>query len=483
MSDDRSLRESPALSTLYTGGAFLLVIGALATTFFASVCLPAFRVLRYVMLPVAALLVCFRLWLRGRNGLTLDAVLLWSFMAFYPLSILINGIQAPISDTLPLLLFPFYFMLVAYFLCCLCTQKQRDQIVFWFLVLFSAAILILCLLGLYSFFADREIHAPSTWTGFVIGMNTWGRMQLFGHPNTAGIYCYLGLLALLVAAVMRKRRWFTVACCLAALVMIATLSITDSRSSRLLFAAGAALAGFALVSCALRGRIANGVAMHAVSILMACVIGVIAYLGVNAMFSGMNGIKAAIKEAKPAASDIANEADAAGTIASTASHTDDMAGRRYDGNVNFSLAGRDSLWKSSLQYLREHPRTLLFGRSPVEGDAILLEMGYSFGDPHNSLFYIVLRTGVISLAVFLWFAVRLLWRGLRLLLSASEAIAPYERLLPVFLFVLMAHAMAESLLPDLIHPATLMFFVMAGVVENICKQKLDASKRPPVLEG
>lgn len=467
--------KDSVLRKVYVQLTFWAVVVAFAAILLSTIHVRSSKILQYALLAPAAASIGLRLWLIRRDELSVDMGLLWLLAFAYMGSALLNRELVEVRANCPQVFLLVFYALVAYPLYRFGDREQRKRLLTGFFTAMLLGVLTLCALGLYAFFTDTIIEPPAEWLGTFLGLTGWGRLQLFCHPNSTGIYCYLGSIALLVLALMYKRVWVRVAAGVAFVALLGCLSVTDSRAAYLIFVGGVALCSAVIAWQGIRRN--RKPAVRALCVLLAVVATVVAFFSYTAMFAVMNRLKTdmlasrATIEAAPAETAEVQTDEAAPTDQDVGlTGLDGMAYQRNEGHVTFDLSQRDQIWLDCFRYLREHPEGIWLGYSHGALGNIVNSMGYNHGVLHNTLMEVLLSGGVISLLLFAGFLARLVWVSLRVMFGRGD-IPIYERLLPVFLLCTLVHCMAESLLPDVLHLTNLLFFVVAGAVERVGREQ------------
>ena len=267
------------------------------------------------------------------------------------------------------------------------------------ITIFLLGTMIHCSIALVNAWVDKKtinLSGKSYW-----GIRWGGRLRIsYYYPNTAGSTLSISGLIALCALLTERNKIGKVFYAFASALIVITLSLTDSRTSFVSFAAGAGvLAGTAMFSMLHKQTQENKerrmIKKNRCLIIFASIIFMIAVTAVS-FFIEM--------KIAPAFNAIRSEN---GIIIPTAKAEEEeekreLANRGITGsNV---LNGRNEVWGVVLQYLHDNPRTLLFGDSiyqPMAGPNQMMET--SMGHCHNMVLQILLESGLVGLILVICF--------------------------------------------------------------------------------
>lgn len=357
------------------------------------------------------------------------------------------------------------------------------------------------MLGLCAMLENRPISMPDgRYTTTMSASRLW---ILALNPNICSLFMVISMLLTVYLLLRHRKTWAYVAGVLALVIDYLALVATDSRMAKISLlvcvAVMAAMLGSRLWKRRFRGR-AAAVGGIAVAAVLVCYFGF--SLGVRLLNNG--AMAYARREARIAAEaamseEITSVEEAAAVeepteaatveteIEETDSETveaevleeivlDETAASRQ--LVDEYGSGRVRVYTCFFNYLKDHTSVLLKGANNFS-----IRMMTCYGldnDPyyimihlHNSFFQTLAATGVPGLLLALAICVYLLVYSLRVLFSRERTAA--EKMLPIFLLVLIVDSVAESPLFVPYDEATnsffnLFFFLCAGYVVELGKK-------------
>lgn len=135
-----------------------------------------------------------------------------------------------------------------------------------------------------------------------------------------------------------------------------------------------------------------------------------------------------------------------------------------------TLTERTNIWQASLRLVRDEPRVALFGQTE-EGmmDAVNARGDYREvkQHTHNMVIQALVMTGIPGALLLAAFALLQLIRMVRFYFAPPERVRTADKVLVVFLAVLLLYGMAEVLLSRLVGFASLSFLIVSGIFTEI----------------
>lgn len=364
-------------------------------------------------------------------------------------------------------------------------EETRLRVLDWFARVTIAVVTAASVLGLYVVIRGQSLSfANERYCTVMLD----GRLWTFGiNPNICAVFIVMALL-LTVYLMLRRQKWWGYA--VGAVVLVVNylaLQATDSRTAKLSLLACVAVLAAVLIAKAFKRRSA----LRWAAIVGAAAAAVlICYFGFSLGAQALNGGAAAYarRESRLAAETVMSEETVTAEEATEAAAVEAVAEREL---VDSYGSGRVRIYQCFFSYLNDHPSVLLKGANNF---TIRLMSCYELENPtaymmihlHNSFFQTLAATGVPGLLLVLAICVFLLIYSLRILFSRERTAA--EKMLPIFLLVLIVDSVAESPLFVPYDEATnsffnFFFFLCAGyVVELGQKSAAPRSSREQIGE-
>ncbi|HPS82504.1 MAG TPA: O-antigen ligase family protein, partial [Candidatus Limiplasma sp.] len=321
--------------------------------------------------------------------------------------------------------------------------------------LYVALMLAIALLGVYAAVSGMSIRTP--FSDAAIGVLD-ARLYVFHyHPNEIGAAFVIALYLLIYFALSTHRVWLKIIYALAGLALYVAISLTVSRTSMMLAAAGCGVCAFWLAYRAFAKR--KALLRWAVGGLLLVLVTGIVYLGCiqTIQLVGIVSQKArAAASAPSAAVTVAPDGVAASDVAADAASVTPQATpaaapkaapvvRIDESRQNISDIGtfnmRTQLWEAGFAYLRQHPLALLLGAPDNVVSRIPATVGRKEYHLHNVMVEMLLLGGVPGLLMYLAFLYVLARRALRLAFAKVSPLA--HRFLAVVPILLVVNGLTE----------------------------------------
>lgn len=287
------------------------------------------------------------------------------------------------------------------------------------------------------------------------------------NPNIGSMFMVISLLLAVYLLLRYRKRWTLAVGIPVILIDYLTLISTDSRMAKLSLLGCAAVVGAIIASKWLKRRF---VGRAAVIVVAAATATLVCYYGYSVGMQALNGGAAAYAERQARQEQSVDEQQTEETV--QAAPVTELSERQL---VDDYGSGRVRVYRCFENYLKDHPSVLLTGSSNL---TIRLMTCYGMDSIqyfmeihlHNSFFQTLAGTGVVGLVLVLAMCVFLLVYSLRVLFSVERSAA--EKMLPVFLWLLIIDSVAESPLFLPYDEATnsffnFFFFLCAGYVVEL----------------
>lgn len=277
------------------------------------------------------------------------------------------------------------------------------------------------------------------------------RLYVWGnHPNIVAAIMAPPLLMAIYMAVRYPRWWSIVLYTAMALVIYFAISLTVSRTAMMMLAA-----------CI--GLFAACVAVHNItkpSVWMSRIIAVgLACVVMLGVYKGFDGAVQLVTWASGRQS-TAQVVQQQGTEASAGQG---VVAQRDLSMAMPSIGGRMPVYLAMMQYLPEHPKTLLIGNLDTDiMPGINKIVGtFQFSHMHNSALQVLMLTGIPGLILMLWFILRLLLRCLHLFFGKGHLLE--ERMLALIPIITLGHSLLEPFIFGQYGLINLLFFLSSGL--------------------
>ncbi|NLI55338.1 MAG: O-antigen ligase family protein [Clostridiales bacterium] len=253
----------------------------------------------------------------------------------------------------------------------------------------------------------------------VLGMDDEGRLEFFNHPNIAASACGLSILLSIGWFAETKRTLVKVLLVPAALVCYLALALTDSRTGII---ATALVAGYAVfLLCGAKPWPKSGKLMKVLFYgLIALCVAAVFYVGTTGVKRAYNAYAElrASAAAPVAAATAAPDAQATETPGTAAAESAPAAPTPTESEAAFEQAasrslsdastfnGRTLIWKGAIQGLRDNPKILLTGTTPLLSGEIMtsyLSVLEPMRNFHNSFLAVLVGLGVPGFVLFTLF--------------------------------------------------------------------------------
>ena len=278
--------------------------------------------------------------------------------------------------------------------------------------LYCLLMLLLAGLGLFSALTGTPIQTKLSDRVIYVASN---RLYFFQyHPNEAASAMTIGAMLLLYLA-LHSRNWLLKGLqVLGALLLGVIIALTGSRTSMILFALGFGAFAFWLVWSRPMRRVRW--ARWPVSL---AVFGIVALLGYQGIAQSIGVVASLTLKIEAAANPVeASEAAASAEIETGAPHAAQTeVVHMYAARQQFQDLGtlnmRLEIWQTGIDYLKEHPKALLFGVP----DNVISRIPASAGRPeshmHNAYLEMLLMGGIPGILLYLGylaFVLRACWQ-------------------------------------------------------------------------
>lgn len=299
--------------------------------------------------------------------------------------------------------------------------------------LFICLYLPFALVALASVFTGRVINLP-VWNG-AIGIQKAGkvgdRIWIFMHPNGTAQYAMLAIMFALYVIMNHRNRAAKVFYAFNILVNLLVLAHAQSRTANIALGGALGLIAFRAIWLCPKLR-AKGLRVAA-GMLAAVVVLLVTMEGVNWVYKFDVGL---VTEDK--ASNVVSRI--------AASNQDD-------------LSGRDVIWGNSIEYIMNHPETLIAGMGLDRMETIgeEQEIIQKYGSMHNSFLEVLAMCGLPMLICIIGLLCSLFCPALRVWLAPKENGMRGMFLFPVVAAMLLAISLTESAM--FINPRQVNFFL------------------------
>ena len=318
------------------------------------------------------------------------------------------------------------------------------------------------LLGLWLFTAcfglasvlKREIGGGSSWG--LYGARKSPRLRMVYPVNTSG--SMLGISAMIAACLLLQCRkkilkaaWFA-----ALIIILAALSLTDSRTSEVVSSLGiGGMAGITLIRYIRNKYPSQRARAFIIGLLSTVIISAFVFLLIRGFrpFFHQNVIRGGLLIRSAGAE--------------TGKPTVIQQILYRNGDISRMLfSGREKFWNAVIVYLKKNPITLLYGTSvyqPMAGPNALF--GYEAAHCHNTLLQILLESGIPGLCLMGGFLVTVTARGFRLI-NRKQVPFAWLCLIPAIVFAAWAGEMVECfiILFRLYTPQQAIVFILMGII-------------------
>ena len=396
--------------------------------------------------------------------------LIYTFERLYAKNLTLTG-----NDTVY-----FFSAIYAFFICLGVFSALRPSVRKPFLqvlcAIWTLIILVLSIAGLFT-----------SWTGILIKNLAEatihireGRLELFSTATiTAGVLSSGSIMALIGFAISKHKSVKTIFLLSALIIMIAN-SLTDCRSSFIMlafFLAGMLSIGiWTIYRNKEAAAFPKGKTLLVIIALLLC-FGICFYSAVEGQrYLGIRFIEIRDNGGLLPAAD----AEGLSTEAITTPPPPVFEQRDIwitnETDINHSLTGRYQIWQNGIQYIQNHPDTLISGLS-IDGSVAPI-----VGRPdhcHNILFQTLLEGGVLSLFLYLILVFYSVFHAFRL--WNRRGIPFWQRVLPLPVFSILLWEMAECLTHfSYGHPPMTLFWLFLGATITVSKSLGKAPKSPEI---
>lgn len=399
-----------------------------------------------VALPATLLLTGYLLGVR-LGSLKLEYKVALGYLLWYLLSRLING---------DVLLKHAYFnaawlcmaVCAALPMAVLMGQARRGQAIALVATLAVAAFTAVALLGIYVAITKQSLQLPFATAPFE--MTRGRRLSVwYTHPNITAALLSTGALLALYLALARSGRWRRAAFLLAAAIQYIGVGLTASRTAMLCLA---------IVLCLIAGRLLYARLTKLGRLPRAALAALAAAAALYVSFSGFN---VAIDTLSAISRQLPAQTTEAAQSATTAAKG--VVAKREIAPVIDTLGNRMGAYKAAVQYIGNHPLTLLRGNMD---DAFISEINdiaqFQYAHMHNAFLQVLMTTGLPGLALMVWFLYLLVRRAARLYFRAKAT--PADAVLAMLPMVTLAHSMMEPYVFAWAGLINVLFFFGAGVL-------------------
>lgn len=365
----------------------------------------------------------------------LAAIFLWLL-----LSCAVNGDPYLVYNR-TFILYMFISLISFYLAIPTAAARERHSALRALVSLYCLLVLALALMGLYaaltghpvrSMFSEEAIYVPND------------RLYFFKyHPNEAASAFTIGFLLFLYLMLECKKALVKVLLALCAAILGVVIALTGSRTSMLIVAAGAGVCAFWTIY-ALPIRWPFWLRWP-VGLAALCAVALLCYQGMAASIYGVASLNVKLNE--PSGTVQREEAPAPSEAAGTpaAEPRPDpmeennlvlMAQSRKELHDIGTLNLRVQIWEAGIDFLKAHPKALLFGVPDNVVSRIPAAIGRPESHLHNAYLEMLVLGGVPGLLMYLgylWIVLRACWR---MAFSKSSRL-PYRFLgmIPLFIAV------------------------------------------------
>lgn len=321
----------------------------------------------------------------------------------------------------------------------------------------AAGTLALCGMGLYTGWTGVEIHN----LGWGYTRVLLGRLWVFSNPTISGGWLSSFAAVLLVGFALSRKSAARAAYLVIVFLAALTISLTDSRSSYMMM--GFLIAG--MVCLSLHGKWSEraGRSSGAKPALMILSLALCFVLCFAAVVEGEHLLSRAFTGVRDRGGLIVSAARAEETApaASPLSIIQRETWLTNEADADRLLNGRLSIWRDILKYVRENPRTLLYGLS-ADG-SVLTAVGRD-DHVHNILLQLLMEDGIPAVLLFLGLLLYFFIHACRL--WKRWELPLWQRMLPVPALAILLQEMAECLTHfSYGHPPmTVLYFFMGCTV-------------------
>ena len=336
-------------------------------------------------------------------------------------------------------------------------REQFAKYITTLAVIWTIGMVLFSLIGLYSAWTRQTI-------GTIGGGSSWGlygarkspRLRMVYPVNTSG--SMLGISAMIAACLLLQCRkkilkaaWFA-----ALIIILAALSLTDSRTSEVVSSLGiGGMAGITLIRYIRNKYPSQRARAFIIGLLSTVIISAFVFLLIRGFrpFFHQNVIRGGLLIRSAGAE--------------TGKPTVIQQILYRNGDISRMLfSGREKFWNAVIVYLKKNPITLLYGTSvyqPMAGPNALF--GYEAAHCHNTLLQILLESGIPGLCLMGGFLVTVTARGFRLI-NRKQVPFAWLCLIPAIVFAAWAGEMVECfiILFRLYTPQQAIVFILMGII-------------------
>jgi len=402
--------------------------------------------LLFVALPATLLLTGYLLGVR-LGGLKLEYKLALGYLLWYLLSRLING-DVLLEHTYFNVAWLCMAVCAALHMAVLMGQARRGQAVALVSALVVGAFTAIALLGIYVAVTKQSLQMP--FTPAPIEMTSGRRLSVwYMHPNITSAMFSIGVLLALYLALARSGHWRRAAFLLAAGIQYIGIGLTGSRT---------AMVCLAIMLCLIVAKLLFG-RLRKRKRLERAVLAVLA--AVAAFYLSFSGFNAAIDTLSVISRQLPEQTSE--VVQNTTTTAKGVAAKREIAPAIDTLGNRLGVYKAAVQYIGNHPLTLLRGNMD---DAFMAEIKetaqYPYAHMHNAMLQVLMTTGLPGLALMLWFLYLLVKRAARLYFW--ESATPADAVLTMLPMVTLAHSVLEPFVFAWAGLINVLFFFAAGVL-------------------
>lgn len=272
--------------------------------------------------------------------------------------------------------------------------------------------LLLALLGLFSALTGIPIHTKLSDSTLYVNSNRLFFFQY--HPNEAASAFTIGVMLLLYLALQSRKILMKVLLLLCALILSVVIALTGSRTSMVITAVCMGACAFWIVYSLLARR--PGWLRWPAGLATFCVIALLAYQAIVMSIGMVASLTLKIEAAiNPVAASEAADSAVIENGAPRAAQTEVV--HMYQARQQFQDIGtlnmRLEIWQSGIDYLKEHPKALVFGVPDNIVSRIPTSVGRKESHMHNAYLEMLVMGGIPGLLMYLGFLAvvfRACWR-------------------------------------------------------------------------
>ncbi len=130
-----------------------------------------------------------------------------------------------------------------------------------------------------------------------------------------------------------------------------------------------------------------------------------------------------------------------------------------------NLSGREKVWRGAIRIMLSSPETFFFGVTPFKVTDALREIGgltNDFAHAHNVFLQVGVSFGVPMMLAFNFFSVRVLWKGMKVILRGAGKTYQGAYMAPVIVLFFIAMNQMEAYLVAYFSIMSYLFFLMCG---------------------